>query len=362
MTTQALPGFARAAFATRRGRWIESPLFDLTFFVLGPVLTLLIVWGSLLNMRFAAYLGFLLAFSHYLSTLSFFAWDENRPRHRARWLAFYGGPFFITAAFCLLLVYRVPIVIQFVLFFWNVFHVSRQSCGLASLYRHRNGVTAAGQRSATNAALLAMNFWFCLWNIESHPEVIPVFAFIGPDFARRLWIAAGVLALAMLARLLWTLAARARAGQPPSGPELLILTTGIALFHPFLWLADSGGATFSMLLPHYVQYLGIVWLLHRRKFAEGSEGSPPQRVLQRLSTSTPLWISTLLSAALGLLVLKVTAHRVGHAAAFESFYLLVAMVHFYLDGLFWAFSDPHVRRTMAPYLTGTLAPQAPGTP
>jgi hypothetical protein len=361
MTTQALPGFARADFAGRRGRWIESPSFDLVFFVLGPVLTLVIVWGSLLNMRFAAYLGFILAFSHYLSTLSFFAWDENRPRHRARWLAFYGGPAFIAAVFCLLLVYRVPLVIQFVLFFWNVFHVSRQSCGLASLYRHRNGVADPRQRNVTNAALLSMNFWFCLWNIESHPEVIPVLAFVGKDFAYRLWAAAGVLALAMLGRLVWSFVGRARAGHAPTGPELLIVTTGIALFHPFLWLSDSGGATFSMLLPHYVQYLGIVWLLHRRKFKDAG-GSPPQRVLQRLSASTPLWISTLLSATLVLLVVKIAAHRVGHAAAFESFYLLVAMMHFYLDGLFWAFSDPVVRRSMAPYLTGTLAPQAPGTP
>ena len=40
----------------------------------------------------------------------------------------------------------------------------------------------------------------------------------------------------------------------------------------------------------------------------------------------------------------------GHIEVFEAAYLLLAFVHFYLDGLFWAFRDPHVRRSLGPYL------------
>ena len=38
--------------------------------------------------------------------------------------------------------------------------------------------------------------------------------------------------------------------------------------------------------------------------------------------------------------------RQGHLAYFETFYLLIALEHFYLDGLIWSFKQPHVRQTI----------------
>ena len=40
----------------------------------------------------------------------------------------------------------------------------------------------------------------------------------------------------------------------------------------------------------------------------------------------------------------------GYLAFFEACYLLLAFLYFYADGLFWAFRDPHVRRSLGPYL------------
>src|SRR5207244_4659189 len=120
-------------------------------------------------------------------------------------------------------------------------------------------------------------------------------------------------------------------------------------FHPYLWLHDSEFATFAMLLPHYVQYLGLVWLLHRRKFRK-SGGSPIQRGLQKLSSNLSLLGSTLLGV--GLVFWSTLRWSVwnGHAVVWESMYLLIAFEHYYLDGLIWAFKQPHVRRTLGPYL------------
>ncbi len=346
-TPLAPPTPAPVALPSRR--WIESPSYDLAFFVLSPLLTLPIVFASLYGIRWLPALGFLLAFAHYLSTLTFYFWDENRARHRERWLAFFGGPVIITAVFSLLAVYRVPLVIQFVVFFWNVVHVSRQSCGMLSIYRHRAGVFDPYQKQVANAAILATNVWFCLWNIETHHEVFPILSFVAPGFPRLLWLGAGIVSVALLGRLVVSLRERQRGANPPALPELAILFTGLALFHPFLWLPDSGGATFAMLLPHYVQYLGVVWLLNRRKFTTPG-GSASQAWLQRLSTSTPLLVATLLLQTLGLLLTKKVLMSLGRGESFEAFYLLVALLHFYLDGLFWAFRDPHVRRSMGPYL------------
>ena len=332
-------------------RWIESAAFDLPFFILAPLVTLPIAAASLAGVHVIPVLGFVLAFAHYLSTFAFFLWDENRERHRARWLAFFGGPALIAAVFFWLVAFRVPLAIQFVIFFWNVFHVSRQSSGILSLYRHRAGVYDPRQKGVANAAVLAANLWFALWNVETHQEVFRVFNALDPRMTRALWLAAGAVAVLLTARLAAALVRRAQEGSAPGAAELLIVGTAFALFHPYLWLPDSGGATFAMLLPHYLQYLGMVWLLHRRKFRQDA-GSLPQRLLARVSASTLLLAGLLALLTLTVLAVKLTLGRAGYAEHFESFYLLLALVHFYLDGLFWAFRDPHVRRTMAPYLTG----------
>ena len=41
---------------------------------------------------------------------------------------------------------------------------------------------------------------------------------------------------------------------------------------------------------------------------------------------------------------------------FETTYLCIAFVHFYLDGLIWSFRRPHVRQTILPFLLGRRGP------
>jgi hypothetical protein len=129
----------------------------------------------------------------------------------------------------------------------------------------------------------------------------------------------------------------------------------VALFHPYLWIPDSARVTFAMLLPHYVQYLALVWLLHRRKF-RAATGSTAQALLGRLSAGTLPLLAALASVGLGFFALKELMALSGQVALFESAYLLLAFVHFYVDGLFWAFRDPHVRRSIGPYLVPRASP------
>jgi hypothetical protein len=341
----------------RRAAWIESPAFDLAFLLLAPLVALPVIGASLLGITTATLVAFALAFAHYLSSFSFFFWDENQPRHRARWAAFYLGPLTIVAVFWGLVLLRVPLVIPFVLFFWNTYHVALQSCGIASLYRHRSGVGDPRQKPIVNAAILCTALALALANIETHDEVRPVLLAVWGLLPVALKAASAGVAAFAVARLVLALRDRARRGEGAGGPELAALVTAVAMFHPYLWARSSEAATFAMLIPHYIQYLGLVWLLHRRKFKERS-GSRPQLALQRLAASTPLLVAVLAACGLGFLGAKHVFARLGQQASFEALYLLLAFVHFYLDGLFWAFRDPHVRRTIGPYLTG--APAAAG--
>lgn len=337
-----------ATFDVPRGSWIQSPAYDLAFFVLAPLLTLPLVLGILQGATRLTLIGFVLAFAHYLSTFSFFFWDENQPYHRARWLAFFGGPVVIAAAFLLLVWLRSP-VMQLALIAWNTYHVSRQSCGLLSLYRHRAGVHDPAQKDLANHAIVATNAWFVLWNLETHNEVFPLLTGLGSALPALLFGAFGALALVAVVRLVRGLRARAAQGRGAGAPELAMLGMSLLFFYPYLWLPTSEGATFVMLLPHYVQYLALVWLVHRRKFPEAT-GSAGQRALHRLGTRLPLLLGALAVGGLSFLAAKVVLTRAGQVGVFEATYLLLAFVHFYLDGLFWAFRDPHVRSTLGPAL------------
>ena len=139
--------------------WIQSPQYDLAFFILSPLLGLLAVLPNEPNVL-AMVIGTMLGIPHYISTFTFYGWDENRPYHRARWLAFFLGPAVIILMFIGLVLFRIPYIIQVTIYCWNIFHVARQSCGLLSLYRHRAACsTHAIKPSPTPLLLLAMPAW-----------------------------------------------------------------------------------------------------------------------------------------------------------------------------------------------------------
>ncbi len=208
-----------------------------------------------------------LAFAHYFSTVSFFFWNENREYHRARWLAFAGGPVLITIVYFMLLGFDVPYVVQFVLFFWNTIHVSRQNCGILSIYRNKAGVKDPGmaQRHAANRAIISVSLFLAVWNIDTHKEVSALFGIVSGDLNLYVKIATGALAAICLLQLGLRLVQRK---EMLGLPETLFLASSLAFFWPYLFIRSSEVATFAMLLPHYVQYMALVWLLHRRKFGD----------------------------------------------------------------------------------------------
>jgi hypothetical protein len=360
MTSIPMPSGVWSGESARpaRGSWIESPLFDLGFFILAPLVTLPIAIGTKFGVGVLAALGVILAFPHYFSSLPFYFWDENREYHKSRWLPFFAGPVLLAALFGLMILFHVPVIIQCVIFFWNTWHVSRQSCGILSLYRHKAGVTDPSQKRLANLAIISTSSWLALWNIGTNPEVVTFFRMIHPRFGQVLFIGLGVVAVLSMLRLFGSLWTRTRAGQPPTLAELAFLGTSLTLFYPYLLIRDSGTATFVILLPHYVQYLGLVWLLHRRRFATEAAGSPGQRSLAFLSTHTWLLVPILFSIGAGFLAFYLVTRRTGYAMLYENVYLLVALEHFYLDGYIWAFKQPHVRKTIGAWLLGLRRPQA----
>jgi hypothetical protein len=337
-----------------RAGWIHSATFDIFLLIFAPLVTLPIVAAIYYRIPWLAIGGGVtLAFAHYFSTAAFFFWNENREYYRTRWLAFAGGPIIITIILFLLRGFNVPYVIQFVLFFWNTLHVSRQNCGILSIYRNKAGIKDPGmaQRRAANGAIISVSLFLAVWNIDTHREVSPLLGIVSGDLNSYVKIVTGLIAAFCLLQLGLILVRR----QEMLGlPESLFLASSLGFFWPYLFIRDSETATFAMLLPHYVQYLSLVWLLHRRKFGDVSDGAPVP--LMRLSANLTYLIPVLFSVGFFFYLMQ---QYVGATPArwwLQTIYLLIAFLHFYYDGLIWSFRRPHVRQTILPFLIGRRAP------
>ena len=339
--------------ALSRAAWIQSPTFDFFLLICAPLVTVPIMAGIYLRIPLLAIVAATaLAFVHYLSTIAFYFWKENRDYHRSRWLAFYAGPVVLAAVYFLIVGFHVPYVIQLVLFFWNTWHVARQNNGILAIYRSRAGISDPIQKTSANHAILAVSLFLAVWNIRTHQQIGPLLAMIGSHLVLYLKYVTGAVAGYFVIRFLFALARRK---EPLGIPEGLFIVTSLVFFYPYLLVRDSQYATLIMLLPHYVQYLALVWLLHRRKFAGPSAVDVPAP-LRVLSARLVVLLPVLAIVGFGWAMLQSVSMQRGQLDVFLSFYLLIALEHFYLDGLIWSFRRPHVRQTILPHLLRRGAP------
>lgn len=331
----------------KRG-WIQSSLFDLSLFTLSPLAGLLVILPVLVSpkgLRVFIAATYLIAIPHYVSSFSFYLGDENLAYYRTRRLAFFVGPVVIFIAVMALRLTKIDAAVQSSLYVWNVFHVSMQSAGILSLYRRLNGGLFAESRFA-RASILGVNGSLAFFHIDRFPPIyqnllrmhIPVWT-----------ICAAFLSVAVVG-LVYYLGSLRRRAKRIRAPELTFLVSSLLLFHPYLWVRDLNLATFGMLIGHFLQYLGIVWLLNRRKYST-VEGSGHQRLLSSISTKTPLLLLALVSVGSVFYLAEKSSGWLGVPISYVIVWNSLALVHFYLDGLIWAFKDPFVRKSIGPYLT-----------
>ena len=328
--------------------WIQSPLFDLSLFTLSPLAGLFVILPALASAKglhvFIAAI-YLIAIPHYVSSFSFYLGDENLAYYRTRRLTFFAGPALIFITVMTLRLTKMDAAVQSTLYVWNVFHVSMQSAGILSLYRRLNGGLLLESRFA-RATILGVNGSLAFLHIDRFP---PIYQNLLRMHVPIWTIRVGFLSVAVVGMVFYLNSLRRRA-KPMRAPELTFLLSTLLLFHPYLWVRDLDLATFGMLMGHFLQYLGIVWLLNRRKYSN-LEGSGHQRLLFSISTNTPLLLLALVSAGLVFFVAQKSSALLGVPMSYVILWNSLALVHFYLDGLVWAFKNPFVRKSIGPYLT-----------
>ena len=328
--------------------WIESPRYDLSLLtlplLLGPVICLVV--SAAPQHRDALILGtfFVLGMPHYLSSYGFYLDDANRAYYRTRSAAFYFGPVAVVLLLTLCLVVHLYNLVAAVVAVWNVYHVSRQSHGILSVYRQLGGGDHLRERGTANLALLGVNAGMFALVMNRQPNVAYFLSFLPPWTPSMLAVSALATGIASLGILLSRVRRRP---MRPSLPEWAFLAASILLFTPFLLVEDVTLATAALLTGHYIQYLGIIWLLNHRKYTHVT-GSGSQRALA--------WLSQNRSALVVMLVLIGASAAAFYGIAADAqavtawVFNAVVLLHFYVDGLCWALRHPYIRQSIGPFL------------
>lgn len=351
MAATAVPGFPASTVGDSpvcRG-WIEKPSYDLALFTLAPLAGVAVILANYYvpgGYRLGIVATFLVAIPHYLSSFSFYLGDDNLEYYRTRRLAFFAGPVIIFGAVLLLRVIGYHQPVQSTLFVWNIYHVSMQSAGILSIYRRLNG-GPAGERPVAHLAILSINATMAFWYVDRFAPLYELLVRIHPFAPWTLRAVALPVAAASLGIFLYRLAKR---DGPISLAEGSFLISSLLLFHPYLWVKDSAQATFAMLMGHFIQYLAIVWLLNRRKYAH-SQGSKRQRILGWISARPIHLFGTLFVAGVTFYVADKLTTALGAAMVYVILWNAMTLIHFYLDGLVWAFKQPYVRESIGPHLS-----------
>jgi hypothetical protein len=344
---------ADARKAGTRNVWVQSAAFDSCCFLLSPLAGLALILGDRWLPARQSTLLILSAFyfigiPHYLTTLTFYLGDDNLRQYRARPRAFFAGPLLILAAVTgLWWGLHWQALVKAGLYTWNIYHVSRQSAGILNIYRQLNGGPRT-ERAVALLAILSSTAAMALWPVHGHPSLVLMLAKIHPLFLFALDRLCLMVATVSCSVLAWRIAGRATRIRVP---ELGFLLTSVGLGVPYLLVDNLMLATLAMLMGHFIQYLALVWLLHRRKYG-AMHGSARQRLLGLISRRPLLLCACLVGCG----ALFWLGARTSTSAEAKSLYacLLIStnFIHFYLDGLIWAFRRSSVRDSIAPYLFG----------
>jgi hypothetical protein len=347
--------------------WIAHGAYDGVFFVgslgFAALLTAIALAWPALAMPATIVGGVLLANTHNLLTGFFFMDAENLAYYRRH------PHYYFTVPVGLLLFSMATFVwwpeLAFTLHFvFTTWHVVRQSVGIQKLYLGKTRASDFDRRLDAGliyAAVVVLHL-FAIWKFR------PLWATkaLAPEavYTAGTALTTGVvllLAFILCARVWWL----ARHARGLASPRVGFGLTSILMYTPYLAIDSYQVAFMAGILPHYVQYHGIFWLVGRNKYVGNPRyaGTP----LGTLARHLPLWVFGV-GVAAALMALFRAPYFLAESAptllarypwqiylALGFFYGL-GWMHFYLDGLLFRFRYPEVRAAILRHLRDPRRP------
>lgn len=263
--------------AARRAGWLRSPAFDLS--LVGGVLLLALLLGGVAALTpslFAAVLFadvWLLAYPHAASTMTRVAFDRRSIREH-RFLLF-GAPPLVLAATAGATWLGGAAVLTTIYFYWQTWHYTRQSYGIARAYRRSAGGSSEGRSFSTDVVVFAFPVWGLLHRAHQAQPLFygsPLLGVSVPSFAVAL---GGAVALASL--VVWGVGQvrGLRRGEPLAASTLFVGSHVLITVVSYIVIDEITRGWLFINIWHNAQYLLFVWAANARRFEGGFDRSRP---------------------------------------------------------------------------------------
>lgn len=340
------------------GKWVVSPRFDLGFFILPFVLGLayfgLVTQFPAFAFPLTVIVWILFAQTHFGSTWFMYADKKNRAYYKEHPFIYYVFPalIFLLALFIGKLSLSLLLAIVSVA---SLYHVSRQSIGILQIYRAKNKEFDPLER---RVELLTIFGWalfsagFGSAQLPGFEQLMTLFgAVIEPVLAILLGLTLGGTLFILL---------KAVERETNSFPKTAFLAGSFLTYTPYLYATPLmlktqvfEIATLTGLIAHYMQYMGLVWLINRNKYRAGTEYAEANPFLRKVSAR----ISTIFTLIAGYGTLMALLYwgapvYIGASATTigPSIVCGLMLIHFYIDSYIWRFKNPFIKETVGPFI------------
>ncbi len=257
--------------------WLRGPTFDITL-ILG-VLLVALAMGGLALLSPALFVGvllvdlWLLAYPHVASTFTRIAF--TRADVRRRWFLLFALPPLVLAGTAGVAGLGGVVALSSLYFFWQSWHYTRQSYGIARAYHRARG--ASERDWLSELVVYALPLLGVLHRAHQAP---------GEFYGMPLWcppvpgaLVAVAFVVALLSLLAWALRL-ARSREHRSVGALFIASHVVITIVSYLLVEDITHGWLFINIWHNAQYLLFVWASNARRFADDA---PPRGLIARVS-------------------------------------------------------------------------------
>jgi hypothetical protein len=228
--------------------------------------------------------------------------------------------------------------------YWQWFHYTRQSFGVAKIYARRSELPLPGDPRLERLAFAALPVWGILHRSQQAPATFigaPLRTLPVPELAVQ---AAGAVAIAALAAWIATRAAAAWRGRLPLAHTLYVASHHAVFCAAYLAIDDPTHGWLVANLWHNLQYVLFVWLFQAKRFQAGIDPSAP--LLSRLAQPGEGMLFFGACLALSTLVYGLIQLALGGLATALVVYQAINFHHYLVDGLIWKVRSPRLRATL----------------
>jgi hypothetical protein len=326
--------------------WLRNQRFDMIFIVALPAFALLVGATATavpeLTMPIIFVNIWVFGYHHVIATYSRLCCDRASFREHVGLLTWL-PPVVLLATIALAFVGGFAAIAS-VYLYWQWWHYSRQSWGMAQIYRRAAGDLPTGGENFNRLIIYAMPVWGILYRSSQAPEAFlgqPVWVF---PVAEPVVAAVGAASVGIFGAWIISRAVAWVEGELPLAHTLYVASHVAMFCVGYLWIEDITTGWLVVNIWHNAQYLAFVWLYNNKRFREGV--SSKAWLLSTLSQSENKALYFLFFFSISTIAYGAIYSLADPIGATLVFTMAINFHHYIVDAKIWKARKPAFRRTM----------------